>query len=221
MFSQIQSTLVEKERTVSTTGNVRGKVGAAAGLLSAEAEGGKSASLTSSFSRTGFSGERKCVEVLNYVIESNTPPQYYRTSEDWLLRRANADYLIALQQFRLNPKDASAIQGIRPLTDKASKEEKDEAAHKAKQYQEFLMFYLKSSGFVVVDGVFNVSVNDNNIILLEHFSAKPTVVFRAKLPKSALPDIPHTGSLQLKLFGDVIKPLDSDGYVDVRPIALY
>jgi hypothetical protein len=155
------------------------------------------------------------------MIENSTSPQYYRTWEDWLVRRANADYWIALQQFQLNPKDTSALHGIRPLTDTASKEEKEEAARKAKQYQEFLMSQLKSTGFVVVDGVFNVSVNDNNIVLLEHFSAKPTVVFRAKLPKSALPDVPHTGSLQLKLFGDVIKPLDGNGFVDVRPIALY
>jgi hypothetical protein len=220
LFSQIQSTLVEKERTVSTSGNVRGKVGAATGLISAEVESGKSASSTSSFSRTDFSSERKCIEVVNYLIENNTP-QYYRNREEWLLRRANADYWIAMQKFQLNPTDPSAIHGIRPLTDKASKEEKAEAERKAKQFEQFLMDYLKTSGFVVVDGAFSLSANGNNIILLEHFAAKPTVVFRVTLPKSALSDVPHEGSLQMRVFGDVIKPLDSGGYVDVRPIALY
>jgi hypothetical protein len=221
LFSQIQSTLVEKERTVSTTDNVRGKVGAVAGPLSAEGEAGKSASLTSSFSRTEFSSEKKCIEVVNYLIESNTPPQYYRNRDDWLLRQANADYWRALERLRMNPGDRAAISGIRPLTDKASPDEKEEAERKAQQYQQSLVFYLKSSGFAVVDGTFDISVSGNDIILLERFSAKPRVVFRAKLPKSALPDVTHEGSIQLKLFGDVIRPLDGDGYVDLRPIAIF
>jgi hypothetical protein len=73
-----------------------------------------------------------------------------------------------------------------------------------------LVFYLRSSGFAIVDGVFNITVSGNDIILLERFSAKPRVVFRAKLPKSALPDVTHEGSIQLKLFGDVIQPLDGE-----------
>jgi hypothetical protein len=201
---------------------VRGKVGAAAGPLTAEAEAGKSASSTSSFSRPDFSSERKGIEVINYLIEHNTP-QYYKTREEWLLRRANADFWIEWQQSQLFPKliNSSAVDRIAPLTGKVSKEEREDIERKAERYEAYLMDGLRSSGFVVVDGTFSVHAVGNNINLLEHFSAKPTVVFRAELPKSAMDGVLREGRTHLTMFGNVIKTLDNEGYVDLRPIALY
>ena len=61
MYNQIEPELIEKERTVANTESTKGKAGISAGPLTAEVEGGKDATSTSSFARATFSVERKIV----------------------------------------------------------------------------------------------------------------------------------------------------------------
>jgi hypothetical protein len=59
-------------------------------------------------------------------------------------------------------------------------------------------------------------------VLTDTFSAKPRkVVFRVYMPKSQMAEFQNQSKMRLKVFGDTLHPLSTDGYVEIRPIAVY
>jgi hypothetical protein len=230
LYSQVEPELTEKERTVATTGSTKGKVGlTVGGAVSAEAEAGKGVSSTSSFARANFSRERKCIELMNYVVR-NKNPKYYRNINSWFLGRENAALAVQMEQNKRAPIDLSKLRRSEPLDDPETiagraptDEEKREAIRKAKQYESELQNELKSlDGYVFIDGVFEKTMNGDNMVFVENFSTKPLkILFRMTIPPPQLPNIENLHRLRLRVFGDVIRPLDSDGYVDIRTIAVY
>jgi hypothetical protein len=71
LYNQIEPEITEKERKVGTSGSVKGKLGlGVSGTANAELEAGKEASATSSFARATFSSERKCVTLMNYIVDN-------------------------------------------------------------------------------------------------------------------------------------------------------
>jgi hypothetical protein len=232
LFNQIEPDLVEKERTVSTTGSLKGKVGVAVtGVLSAEAESGKGVASTSSFARASFSSERKCIELMNYLVDHGNP-KYYTSSEQWVLGKENAALALEMERNKHEPIDLSKLHPITPVLDNSSdtsaddkptEEQKRNAENKAKQYQLDLQDELKSlRGYVFVDGEFSKTTDGDALTLVETFSTKPRkVLFRVRVPISQMPILQKQSRLRLKVFGDVISPLSGDGYLDIRPIAAY
>jgi len=227
LYKQIEPDLIEKERTVATTGSLKGKVGVAvSGALNAEAEARKGISSTSSFARADFSSERKCIDLMNYVLERRSP-RYYTDSRSWFRAREYASVAAQMELDKRSPIDSSKIRPIKPVdgtpSEKATEEEKQEAERKAKEYQSELQNELKSlSEYVFVDGEFHKAVNGDTLILVETFSKKPfKALFRVNVPSAQMPVFQNHNGLRLKVFGSVISPLGSDGYVDIRPIAAY
>jgi hypothetical protein len=227
LYNQIEPDMPEKERTVATSGSIKGKVGVGvSGTLNAEAEAGKGVSSTSSFAHTTFSAERKCVILMNYIVD-NRQPGYFTNSKGWFWGREKAALIAQIERSKTAPVDLSTIRPIQPLddrsTDTSTEEQKREAERKAKEYNAELQNGLKSlSGFVFIDGDFDKSVNGDTLTLSETFSRKPNkVVFRLNVPKAEMPILQNVDRLRLRIFGDVISPLSGDGYVDVRPIAAY
>jgi hypothetical protein len=228
LYNQIEPDLIEKERTVAKTTSAKGKVGVGVSAATAEAEAGKSESSTSSFARATFSTERKGVELMNYVV-NNRAPKYYTNSRGWFLGRENAALALQMEKEKNAPVDWSKLKPIKPVSDSViggdppSEEEKREAERKAKQYQSELFGQLESlGGYVFVAGEFDLTLNGDALMLAETFSVKPRrVVFRIYVPKSQMTEFQNQSRLRLSVFGDTTRPLSSDGYVDVRPIAIY
>ena len=223
LFNQIEPDLTEKERTVATAGSVKGKVSVGVGgAVNAEGEAGKSVSSTSSFARTTFSTERKCVVLMNYLVDYHGP-KYYTNSQGWFLGRENAALALQMWQNRNGPVDYSKIPLEKQLGDPPTEEERREAEGKVKQYQSELLDELNSlNGYVFINGDFDRTIDGDTLILRETFSFKPRkVIFRISLPKSQVPEFQKQSRLRLRVFGDTIRPLSKDGYLDVRLIAAY
>ena len=92
---------------------------------------------------------------------------------------------------------------------------------RAAKREEILANELRSvQGLVFLDGAFSKSIVGEELILIEEFSTAPRAVyFTVHIPKSGKADIPGKGVL--RVFGDVLRPLDAEGYLDIRAIAVY
>jgi hypothetical protein len=222
LFNQIQAELVESERTVNTAGNVGGKLGGVVGPLTAEVEAGRSASSTSSYQRLGFSDERKCIELMNFMVD-NRDPKYFPDRDEWMSRRDSISYWVQWEGTMISKGDVSKLRPVLSPKQKLSPEQRAEAEKATKQYEAELSTELRAvKGFVFIKGLFNASPNGDSVTLIDNFSVQnPTASFRANFPKSAMPDIVKERKVKLTIFGDVLKPLGDDGYVDIRPITVY
>jgi hypothetical protein len=223
LYNQIEPDLIEKERTVAKTNSAKGKVVAGvSGVATGEAEAGKTESSKSSFERATFTTERKCVDLMNYVVD-NRGPKYYTNSRGWFSGRENAALAAQMEKNKTAPVDWTKLPYEKLVDDPPSEEEKREAERKAKQYQAELQNELETlSGYVFIDGEFGGTVNGDTLTLTEAFSVKPRkVVFRVNLAKSKMPEFQKQNGLRLRVFGDTIRPLSKDGYVDIRLIAAY
>ena len=94
LYNQLEPDLEEKERTVAQTSTEQGKVGVAGGGVSGEVSAGKSANSTSSFSRTHFSQERECIEIMKYIADTYGSSRYYSTRDRWMQTRAATDDIL-------------------------------------------------------------------------------------------------------------------------------
>jgi hypothetical protein len=220
LYNQLEPELEEKERTVAQNSTDQAKVGAAGGGISAEVTKGKGASSTSSFSRTHFSQERECIEVMKYIADTSGSAKYFATRERWIQNREAADGILDMQQ-----KETAAILnrfrvslGLQPTPESAKKP--TEAERRAKREKILASELHDLQGLVFLDGIFSKSATNGDLTLLEQFStAPPKVYFRVHIPKIGKADIPARGVL--RVFGDVLRPLDAEGYIDIRAIAIY
>jgi hypothetical protein len=229
MYNQIEPELIENNRTVASTGSTKGKAGISAGPVTGEVEGGKGITSTSSFARAGFSVERKGLEVMNFIVEKRGP-KYYTTISDAIERQKKIQGLLEMQSRRLNRSvDWTQIKPMAPVgaqpTSKEPVRQKPtpEELVQEKGYETELDNELKSlKGYVFIDGEFSRAIYGDTITLVEQFSTKPhRVFFRVNVPKAAAPDLQDKDEFRLRVFGDVLHPMDQQGYVDIKGIAIY
>jgi len=222
LYNQLEPELVEKERTTSGDEGSQAELGIGGGGISAEAQREKSTKSTSSFSRTHFSQERECVEVMKYVVDKHSA-KAYTTGERWMWFQQVASDIVdseekqmaaslARQRSELGLSQLPPTRNsVKPLTDEQKKQKAQEA----------LMTELQSlQGLVFVDDAFDKIISATETTLVAKFATKPrAVVFRVHVPRSARADLPKNG--RLRVFGDVVRPLGNDGYVEVRAIAVF
>ena len=222
LYSQIESDLSEEKRTVSSTGSIGGKVGVATGTVSAEAEAAKRTTSTSSFAKTELSNSKKCLLVMNSIIEKQSP-KHYSSREDWILRKADAERAQELEKNMTGPVNWDKLKYVPPVV-LPTPEQLEEASKKTEEYDAELQRELQSlRGYVFVDGEFDRIVNGDSVTFVRKFSTQrgKRAAFRFNLPKTAVQGIPEMNRPQLAIFGDVLHSADKDGYVDVRPLAVY
>ena len=75
--------------------------------------------------------------------------------------------------------------------------------------------------FVFVDGEFDDSVMGEGLTLMMTFSRDPKASFRISLPKETSKVLPTTRPYRLRVFGNVSKALDDDGFVDIAAVAVF
>lgn len=221
LYSQIESDLSEEKRVVSSTGNIRGKAGVAAGVVTAEAEGNKGATSTSSFTKTELSSSKKCLSVMNNIIDTQSP-KHYSSREEWILLKASADRALRDQENMGEPNTRDKMESLR-IDAAPTPEQLMQEAKKTKEYDAELQGELQSlRGYVFVEGEFERTADGDSVTLIRKFSTPgdKKVAFRFSLPKSGTQGIPEMSRLYLRIFGDVLHPVD-DGYVDLRVLAVY
>jgi hypothetical protein len=216
LYSQIQPGLEEKERTVEGSTSVRAEVKAGLPGTNVDVEAGKARASKSTYARSEFSIDRKCVEVMRHVSET-CPANYYSSEVDWYFRR--------VCQSTLRPafdRLYKLVSGI-PAESANAKGVRQQAEREAGQLQAELKSELESlQGLVFVDGEFDMAIQGESATLIKKFSSHPLrSSFRILLPKNALQAMATTRPLQLRVFGAVRKPLGDDGFVDIAAIAAY
>jgi hypothetical protein len=222
LYNQIQPELEEKQRTVLRSSTLKGEAAAGVGDARLGIEGEKANESKSTFGRSDFSSDRKCVEVMRYVRET-WPASYYTTASQWYLNimlEEKADWYYEL--FSGWPIDPTRAKPALPLSEGTTEAREIEAAQPAERQTELRMELRSLRGLVFVDGGFQESANGESGILFEEFSERPfKASFRIFLPRGAIHDIPAKKSLHLTVFGDVIRPLGDDGVADIRAVAVY
>ena len=233
LYSQLEPELVEKQRTVSAGESMSGKGSVAIGPAGGEVGAARQKGAMSSFERASFSPERKCVEVMKFVLGQRTA-HFYTNGSGWFGRRIVRAFREELTKALKESESSKAKEVTEADLDKLrlrspdqppTKEEEEEAKRREKQYTEEFGTELNSlNGLVLIDGTFAVHRNSQGgLVLVERFSEKPRhIVFRVLAPETEeLRMLLTKGKSRLRVFGTVTRQLGDDGVIEVRAIALY
>jgi hypothetical protein len=231
LFNQLEPELVEEERTVSAGGTLAAKAGVKAGSVGGEVEATKKQEATSTYNRLNFSAERQCSEVMKFVLK-HEQAQYYTDGGTWFLRKTVKtmwdQYEASIQSPQTREVTMGDIGKLRlelVWRQAPTKEEQEETQLRVKQYeQEFDTELTTLEGLVFVQGEFKITHSQQGSLLLaENFADSPRhVVFRVNVPLT--PEMSSVGAMnktRLRVFGTILRPLDDDGVIEVRPIAIY
>ena len=222
LYSQVQPELQEKERVVSGSTSVKGKAGLSPGPLGLEIEGARGNESKSTFARTDSSPERRCLLVMQYVRQ-NHPEKYYTSWGVWFSTNLLAEFDLQRKASVGRPIDLSKIPYEAPFGSTGPDKGGDAAQQKVKKWAEELKNELRTlKGLVFVDGAFGVSQQGEEVVLTEEFCKQPFhVAFRARVPKKSI-EPPLLGkSLRLRVFGNVLVPMQENGLVEIRAIAVF
>jgi len=239
LYSELESEFPERERTISSERS-RSLI---FGVGGSKAEGSGKASEISSYQRKDLSAERKCVELINTLLSKQKMP-YYTTATDWneheleRIRRVLAASIINLADLmedgtkiiaEREESKAKSLQKVQldlssklrdTLLQPQTKEELkrlQEGANRSMQVE-----LSRASGLVIFDGSFRkiVETPDNQIFEALFAKTPRRITFRFALgaQKKASP-IKEGG--RLRVFGSIIHELESGGYVEILPIAIF
>src|SRR5205807_82084 len=82
VYGQIESDLIETERTISSTKKQGGSAELGAGPATLKGEMTKDNQETKKYERSDASTERKCIQVMNFILKSGAA-HYYTTIQDF------------------------------------------------------------------------------------------------------------------------------------------
>jgi len=218
LYNQIIPELQEKQREIKGSTSVKGKLDAGVGDtgISVGAERGRESKST--YDRSNFSSERKCVEVMKYA-QDTWPDNYYTTDFDWYWRKLVKQWKEKLNfGERVNPE---ALRPIPPLPINSDELKRQTEAQNEEWRRELKTELSTIHGWVFVAGDFEKAA-DGGVVLVEKFSKVPTKsAFKIFLPVKASQGLPTTKPLKLRVFGEIIRPLDTDGFIDVAGVAVF
>ncbi len=234
LYSQLEPELIERQRTVSSDVSTGEKASIAVGTAEGELSAKQQKKATSSFERSGFSPERKCLELMKFSL-AQKPSHFYTSGGEWfakkLLQTFREDANRALKQtesseaHEVTAPDLEKLRLDSPAVP-PSKEQQEQSERRIKQYNDEFVSELSSlSGLVLVDGAFALHSEPNRetSVLIEQFSEKPrAITFHVLVPNNKqLRRLVATGNTKLRVFGTVTKRLDDGGVIELRGIAIY
>lgn len=234
LYSQLEPELIERQRTISSDASISGKGSIAVGTAEGEVAAKEQEKATSQFERSTFSPERKCLEIMKFVLAQRTS-HFYTTGGEWfgkkLLQTLREDTdkawkeMESLEPREFTPTDLEKLRVESPAAP-PSKEQREETERRIKQYnQEFDAELNSLSGFVFIDGTFTPhrEPDQSTLVLVEQFSEKPRIIrFRVLLPDDKqLRPLIATGTTRLRVFGTVTKQLADSGVIELHAIAVF
>ena len=161
---------------------------------------------------------------MNNVVDTKSP-RHYSSREVWVLLKAGADRAWTDKWSMSDPITWDKLEywksngSLLPTP-----EQLEQAKKKTKEYDVQLQRELQElRGYVFIDGEFDRTINGDSVALVRRFSSQRNrqVFFRMNLAKNATQGIPDMNRPQLTVFGVVLHSMDKDGFVDVRPLAIY
>jgi len=195
IYSEIEPALTEEKRTLSTERKLENSAGVDGGGVTLKAEASKRGEETSEFKRSDLTAARKCLDLMRFTLRSGLS-HYYTSIFDFYTTRGTDRW----GGFSV-PK---------------TQEELAKQMLVAREY-----FRQEAKGWVIVDGEFHISRVNGNTLFEEEFAPPPgRIVFRFKLPAQADSALYRDGN-SIRVFGDVIQPLDKNGVVEIYPLAVF
>jgi hypothetical protein len=222
LYAQIQPSLVEKTRKVSSTAKghagVEAKIGKdGVGSLGADASHDDEREQTSELEKSEANAASEALDVINYCLE-NHRVSFYSTEESWrvaytlranALKRASQIYA-GSGNLPGGPKIDEVIdQGDaqKQIIEDSNKELKDELT--------------KLADLILIDGIFEEQQVGNSTRLVQHFSkGLHKVDFIAEMPHDSSFKKLGSGG-RLRVFGRINHPLDAQSVISIQPIAIF
>jgi hypothetical protein len=225
LYSELTPEMEESERKVSARTLAGGKVGASSGSINGEISASKEAATESELKKTEYTPEKKCIEIMRFVVSHNRG-HYYTTGSRWFIQRLLRNFQEQYVKARSDPNPREITEAdIEKLREPATKEQEEEAKRRSEVYsQEFENEMESLAGLVIVDGEFSIKGStQNSLICSEDYSKKPlSIAFRVVVPVTPeLTQIQPRGSSRLRVFGTVTKPYGKDGIIELRPLAIF
>lgn len=219
LFNQLQPAMEETSREVRTGANLEGgaEVAGAVGKLSVQ--GKKSEETQSKYDKASSTPERECFEVMKYARKT-WPNNYYSDAFDWYM----------IQELRPVVQQLEAVQsdGEPSLPRPASRDWKEVTRHTEEQLTRMETELSVVRGLIFVEGDFDRSADSGSVVLLHNFAdgeyrdmKRRKVFFKVSLARNDAQALPAGKKLHLRVFGDVMKPLDKEGFIDVAPVAIF
>ncbi|MGA8764492.1 MAG: hypothetical protein WB562_16610 [Candidatus Sulfotelmatobacter sp.] len=221
LYSQLEPELEETSRKVKSESQIEGGAEIAPPSGGKVRVGvGKTDELESRYDRSKFSTERKCLEVMKYV-STTWPDNYYTDFWKWHIRTSTEDLLDALA-------GKTVYRPTQPLSRDPEEMKRQGAERLHESALELTARLSQIHGLVFVDGEFDKTVKGSNVVLSHSVdfiavdAPRPKASFRVVVPAGNVRLMSQGGrTLQLRVFGNVTKPLGKDGFVDVAPVAIY
>jgi hypothetical protein len=225
LYSELTPEMEESERKISAHSSVTGKAGVSSGSISGEVGASKDATTESALRRTTYTPERKCIEIMRFVL-SHERANYYTSGGAWFIQRLLRDtqerYVKA--QSEHNPREITK-KDLENLRLPPTKEQEEEAKRRAEEHSQEFQKEMKSLvGLAIVDGRFSVKrISQDWLGFSEEYSEKPLhIVFRAVAPSGPeLGKLLTIRSTRLRIFGTVVEPYGKDGVIELRPLAIF
>jgi hypothetical protein len=226
LYSEIQPTLSENERKVSSEKRSGASIDIDRKPASLKADTASGVSETRSYKSVDLSTERKCLEMINSLLMRPSPP-YYRTAE--LLRlseRARESHRLleslrheiaaprSLFTIESDPADEARVDRLRELS-KATNSADDLSAGVDAQLHHL-------SGLVIIEGAFRETRLQNGGARFDEPFAKGVrpVVFSFELRDREAVRLIH-GSTNLRVLGDMASSRAGGRSVEILAIAIF
>jgi hypothetical protein len=224
LYSELGPDLVEERRTVSGGETTGGSAGVDVGPAKIEGQIKHNNQSESEQQRVPFTPERKCLDVMNYILHKKTT-QVYSDDISWMAGRMHDELSAALDPaapIRKRSIDALLIQEPVPsTTDELKKQEEKRLA----QYRGQMEIELSGlRGLTLIQGPFTIEDRSSTtFVLLRQLAGKPhPLVFKITIPhSSSVSGLSEENSRNLTVFGLVLSPLDSRGQVSIRALAIF
>lgn len=217
LYNEIEPSLSEKERTVSTDSKASASGSVKGGPVEIKGEKSSGSTQTSAFKSTEFSPERKCLELINATVEQNTA-SYYTNSQEWKGREFRK-YVIGVADAA---KKNSTYRGG-PLSDGERDLIRKQATVFAQNLESRMLDELKNlNGFVLVEGAFHKHIDQRaEAYFSEEFSVKPDPVsFRFAVP-AWVKSQPFADGVRLRVYGNITHQLLNTNYIEIHPVAVF
>ena len=247
MYSQIEPEWLEKERSFTQSSSSTGKAGVSSGPLSGEL-GTEGKNETHSVEQPPpLTPERKCKVLMQYAVKQLNVLAYSTAAEfqialfwevasnytDRLPPESNVGDHVPLNKLEMDELKASSE--LQSDDTPATKKKIDQELAKQDSWSTLKSLLGRTNAFVFVLGHFDVIRSDGKLVLVHPFTQPdgttgiaaqrfPTPIqFNVRVPaKSEISILDGKDSVeQLNVFGSIIAPLDKDGMVEVRPLAIY
>jgi hypothetical protein len=243
VFSEMEPELIETQRTISSKKTLGGSAGVEMGPAALKGEITKEGQESSKYERSENSAKRRCIEIMNFILK-NGSGHYYTTAREFYLQQELARISEAArkayqeaEEGKLDPSKLTPLQPIEePLSAAdanwdaiAARAKTELAAPTPEQRLEAMKqiaswnqeFRQKARGFVIVDGRFHITRNNDSVVFEEEFSPQPDkIVFHFALPAKFDSDVFHDG-FRMRVFGDVIQGGENSTILTIHPLAVF